>query len=69
MRFQKKFLQPDEVAEILLVTQRTVVRMIKEGYFPNMDVGKRPWLIPVDDVLALLWCIAHPKEKYSSVKY
>ncbi len=49
----KRFFRPDEVAEFLLVTKRTVYRMIRDGRLAGVDLGKRPWRIPRDAVLNL----------------
>jgi excisionase family DNA binding protein len=51
--FQKRFLRPDEVAELLLITKRTVYRMVHDGRLSGVDLTKRPWRIPRDAVLNL----------------
>ncbi len=50
---KKQFLRPDEVAEILLITKRTVYRMIHDGRLSGVDFTKRPWRIPHEAVLSL----------------
>ncbi len=49
----KRFFRPDEVADILLITKRTVYRMIHDGRLRGVDCSKRPWRIPRDAVLNL----------------
>ena len=48
---KKQFLRPDEVAELLLITKRTVYRMIHDGRLGGVDFTKRPWRIPKEAVL------------------
>jgi excisionase family DNA binding protein len=49
----KRFFRPDEVAELLLVTKRTVYRMIHDGRLGGVDLARRPWRIPRAAVLSL----------------
>jgi excisionase family DNA binding protein len=49
----KRFFRPDEVAEILLITRRTVYRMVHDGRLGGVDFTKRPWRIPREAVLSL----------------
>ena len=50
---KKRFLRPDEVAEILLITKRTVYRMIHDGRLRGVDFTKRPWQVPHEAVHSL----------------
>jgi excisionase family DNA binding protein len=50
---KKQSLRPDEVAEILLVTKRTIYRMIHDGRLSGVDFTNRPWRIPHETVLNL----------------
>jgi excisionase family DNA binding protein len=50
---QKRFFRPDEVAELLLITKRTVYRMVHDGRLGGVDFSKRPWRIPRSTVLGL----------------
>lgn len=53
-RFQKRrFFRPDEVAELLLVTKRTVYRMVQDGRLGGVDTSKRPCRIPREAVVKL----------------
>jgi excisionase family DNA binding protein len=49
----KRFFRPDEVAELLLITKRTVYRMVHDGRLGGVDFSKRPWRIPRAAVLGL----------------
>jgi excisionase family DNA binding protein len=51
--FQKRFFRPDEVAEILLITKRTVYRMVHDGRLSGVDLTQRPWRIPREAVVSL----------------
>ena len=42
----KQFYRPDEVAEILVLSSRTVYRMIRDGRLPAIKWGQGPWRIP-----------------------
>jgi excisionase family DNA binding protein len=53
MGLKKRFFRPDEVAEILLITKRTVYRMVHDGRLSGVDLTQRPWRIPRDSVLTL----------------
>lgn len=50
---QKRFFRPDEVADFLLVTKRTVYRMIHDGRLDGVDLCKRPWRIPRQAIVNL----------------
>ena len=49
----KRFFRPDEVAELLLVTKRTVYRMVQDGRLGQMSKKTRPLRIPREAVLNL----------------
>ena len=40
--YQKAFYRPDEVAQILCLSRRTIYRMIKDGRLPSIKWGKGP---------------------------
>ncbi len=42
----KKFFRPDEVAQLLAFSRRTVYRMIKDGRLQAVKWGEGPWRIP-----------------------
>jgi len=52
--WKKRFFRPDEVAEILCLSRRTVYRMIKDGRLPGVRLGSGPWRIPRENLLAFL---------------
>jgi len=54
MFLKKERFRPDEAALILLVTRQTIYRMIQDGRLPGVDKTKRPWLIPREDIMALI---------------
>jgi excisionase family DNA binding protein len=61
--FQKKrFLRPDEVAELLVITKRTVYRMIQDGRLGGVDIAKRPWRIPRESVIKLFEPALHHQD-------
>ncbi|MBM4286964.1 MAG: helix-turn-helix domain-containing protein [Deltaproteobacteria bacterium] len=53
MNLNKRFFRPDEVAEMLLMSKRTIYRMMHDGRLPGVDLTKRPWRIPRDAILTL----------------
>ncbi len=53
MLLKKRFFRPDEVSEILLITKRTVYRMVHDGRLSDVDLTHRPWRIPRHAVLSL----------------
>jgi excisionase family DNA binding protein len=57
---QKRFFRPDEVADLLLITKRTVYRMVNDGRLGGVDFSKRPWRIPRAAVLSLFEPKLHP---------
>lgn len=52
--WKKRFFRPDEVAEILCLSRRTVYRMIKDGRLAGTRFGSGPWRIARETLLALL---------------
>lgn len=56
----KRFFRPDEVAAFLLITKRTVYRMIRDGRLEGVDLDKRPWRIPREAVVNLFHNPAGP---------
>jgi len=50
----KRFFRPDEVAEILALSRRTVYRMIRDGRLNGVRWGSGPWRIPREALSALL---------------
>jgi excisionase family DNA binding protein len=51
---KKKFFRPDEVAELLSLSWRTVYRMIRDGRLNGVRLGSGPWRIPRDHLQTLL---------------
>ena len=51
---KKKMFRPDEVAQILCLSRRTIYRMIKDGRLPAVRLGSGPWRIPRETLLKLL---------------
>jgi len=49
----ERLLRPDEVAEMLQVSRRTVVRWLKEGRLKGVRVG-RLWRVREEDLEAFL---------------
>jgi len=49
----KKLLRPEEVAELLGVSRRTIVRWLKEGRLKGVRVG-RLWRVREEDLDAFL---------------
>lgn len=58
---KKQFFRPDEVAELLLITKRTVYRMVRDGRLGEIDFTKRPCRIPKESVLLLFQPQPHLK--------
>jgi len=42
----KRLFRPDEVAQILALSRRTVYRMIRDGRLPGIRGDSGPWRIP-----------------------
>jgi excisionase family DNA binding protein len=51
---QKRFFRPDEAAAILVISRRTVYRMISDGRIPGVKWGCGPWRIPRESLASLL---------------
>ena len=50
----KRVLRPDEVAQLLALSRRTVYRMIADGRLPGIRLGAGPWRIPREALAAIL---------------
>jgi len=50
---RKRLFRPDEVAQILDLSRRTVYRMIRDGRLPGIRLGSRPWRVPREALVAL----------------
>ncbi|MGQ9687291.1 MAG: helix-turn-helix domain-containing protein [Desulfobaccales bacterium] len=51
---KKRLFRPDEVAQILCLSRRTIYRMIRDGRLPAVRLGAGPWRIPRETLLTLL---------------
>lgn len=51
---KKRMFRPDEVAQILCLSRRTIYRMIRDGRLPAVRLGAGPWRIPREALLNLL---------------
>ena len=51
---KKRLFRPDEVAQILCLSRRTIYRMIRDGRLPAVRLGAGPWRIPRETLLSLL---------------
>ncbi|MBW1991788.1 MAG: helix-turn-helix domain-containing protein [Deltaproteobacteria bacterium] len=51
---KKRFFRPDEVAEILSLSRRTVYRMIRDGRLTGVRLGSGPWRIARESIQQLL---------------
>ena len=51
---KKRMFRPDEVAQILCLSRRTIYRMIRDGRLPAVRLGQGPWRIPREALLMLL---------------
>jgi|GEM_PF-471628 len=51
---KKNLFRPDEVAQILCLSRRSIYRMIRDGRLPAVRFGSGPWRISRDTLLALL---------------
>jgi excisionase family DNA binding protein len=49
----RRFFRPDEVAEILALSRRTIFRMISDGRLPAVRLGKGPWRIPRESLVGI----------------
>lgn len=50
----KRFLRPDEMAEELRLSRRTIYRMIRDGRLQAVKMGKGPWRIPLGQLSRLM---------------
>ncbi len=50
----KRFWRPDEVAQVLALSRRTVYRMIRDGRLQGVKWGSGPWRIPHEALAGLL---------------
>ncbi|AEB09334.1 helix-turn-helix domain-containing protein [Desulfobacca acetoxidans] len=50
---KKRFFRPDEVAELLLISKRTIYRMIHDGRLDGVDKNRRPLRVPREAILSL----------------
>ncbi len=50
---KKNFFRPDEVAELLLLSKRTVYRMLRDGRLTGVYRPKHPVRIPREAILNL----------------
>jgi excisionase family DNA binding protein len=57
--YKKRFFRPDEAAAILVLSRRTVYRMIRDGRITGVKWGRGPWRIPRESLTSLL-----PAEKF-----
>jgi excisionase family DNA binding protein len=54
MMMKKKLFRPDEVAQILCLSRRTIYRMIRDGRLPAIRLGAGPWRISRETLLQVL---------------
>jgi excisionase family DNA binding protein len=54
MMMKKKLFRPDEVAQILCLSRRTIYRMICDGRLPAFRLGAGPWRITREILTQLL---------------
>lgn len=50
----KRFFRPDEVAQILALSRRTIYRMIRDGRLLGVRWGSGPWRIPREALATFL---------------
>jgi excisionase family DNA binding protein len=55
----KRFFRPDEAAALLILSRRTVYRMIRDGRIAAVKWGRGPWRIPRESLTSLM-----PGEKF-----
>jgi|UniRef100_A0A7C3SK52 excisionase family DNA binding protein len=51
---KKRLFRPDEVADILCLSRRTVYRMIRDGRLSGVRLGSGPWRIARESILQLM---------------
>ncbi len=56
---KKRLFRPDEAAAILVLSRRTVYRMIRDGRITGIKLGRGPWRIPRESLTSLF-----PGEKF-----
>jgi excisionase family DNA binding protein len=54
LMMKKKMFRPDEIAQILCLSRRTIYRMIRDGRLPAIRLGQGPWRISRETLLHLL---------------
>ena len=54
MMMKKRLFRPDEVAQILCLSRRTIYRMIRDGRLAAVRLGAGPWRISRETLLTLL---------------
>ncbi len=54
MMTNKRFFRPDEVADLLCLSRRTVYRMIRDGRLNGVRLGSGPWRIARESVAPLV---------------
>jgi excisionase family DNA binding protein len=50
----KRFFRPDEVARLLVLSRRTIYRMIRDGRLHAVKWGSGPWRVPREALMSLL---------------
>ena len=51
---KKRFFRPDEAAAILVLSRRTVYRMMHDGRINGVKWGGGPWRIPRESLASLI---------------
>jgi excisionase family DNA binding protein len=54
LTLNKRFFRPDEVAQLLALSRRTIYRMIRDGRLQALRWGAGPWRIPRENLAAML---------------
>ena len=54
LSMSKRFFRPDEVADILCLSRRTVYRMIRDGRLSGVRLGSGPWRIARESIKHLV---------------
>lgn len=60
LMLKKRFFRPDEVADLLSLSRRTVYRMIRDGRLDGVRLGAGPWRIARESLVNLL---PHPQPR------
>jgi len=50
LKFEKQFYRPQEVADLLRLSNRTVIRMISDGRLKAVKRNKRVWWIRAEEI-------------------